>query len=392
MRMHDLSRFHFTVHNDLQIDAVISGQLREIAEELLALLGGRLTAVLVAGGFGRGEGGIVRNGDSIRPINDYDLYLVVKNLRKTRREFGERIEGIAQRLSLQFGIKQIDMGLVSRWQLWIPRNSVTRYEAKEGHQIVYGPPKMCIRSIKAAHIPLKEGTQYFSTRGGGLLIARYILENRERLDNMPWFENFSIEMNKAGIALGDAELIERGEYHWSYRERLKRFKALPREAGMKDDGQAIRPVYEAAVGQKLDPRFQPDPEHDLEKEWMAMTDLFIGRFLVFEGNRFRQPFTDLEEYEAFIGRSSFNLGGRLYSRLYRMYSGAKSSRSPDQNRLLVFLLLDGVKNAGTLQRAERLLGMPKGDPSANRERWLAAVGSLLKQWHPEGIVAKLLVD
>jgi hypothetical protein len=387
MRMHDLSGFHFTVHQDPAIDRVIAGQLREVAGELVELLGKRLIAVLVAGGFGRGEGGIVRDEKGVRPINDYDLYLVVKNLKQTRREFGGRIESIAQACSARFGIKQIDMGLVSRWQLWIPRNSVTRYEAAAGHQVVFGPNQLCIRSVKATRIPLQEGAQYFFTRGGGLLIARYILENREKLGGMPWFENFSIEMNKAGIALGDAELILRNRYHWSYRERLKRFEALDTVLG--DDWKSIWPVYRAAVEQKLDPRFEYDVGRDLEKEWSALAGLLVDRFLVFEGNRFGQTFGDLRDYEAFLARPGFNLGGRLYSRLYSLYSGGRKA-DPDRQRLLVYLLLDGLNTKSSLSRAEQLVGVTPGSGQGFMERWGTAVQVLLRRWHPEGIVAHLI--
>ena len=36
--------------------------------------------------------GIVRDDRGIRPVNDYDLYVVVKGLKQTRRVFGQRIE------------------------------------------------------------------------------------------------------------------------------------------------------------------------------------------------------------------------------------------------------------------------------------------------------------
>ncbi|MDF7825424.1 hypothetical protein P4B35_15465 [Pontiellaceae bacterium B12227] len=388
MRMHDLAGFDFTVHRDPEVNRVIARQLREVAEELVALLGDRLIAVLVAGGFGRGEGGIVRDEKGIRPINDYDLYLVVKPLKETRRKFGGKIEQIAQQCSTRFGIKQIDMGLVSRWQLWIPRNSVVRYEAREGHQVIYGPEKLCIHSCKAKDIPQKEGTQYFFTRGGGLLIARFILENRDRLEGMPWFENFSIEMNKAGIALGDTELISRGEYHWSYQERLERYEKLSGEAG--PDGKTIWPVYQDAVQQKLDPCFQYDSDIDLRERWSALTALFVERFLVFEGNSYGQRFYDLRQYEAFIGRTSFNLGGKLYTKLFQLYSGGRRG-NPDQQRLLVFLLLAGLNDDESLCRAEKMLGLDPTGGGPVLERWLHAVEQLLKKWHPEGIVTKLVI-
>ena len=115
MQMHDLTRFNFTVHKDPEINRMIAGQLREITEELQALLGDRLIAVLIAGGFGRGEGGIVRDDRGIRPVNDYDLYVVVKRLKQTRRVFGQRIE-VQLRRSARIGINRLS-GPQSRCQL-----------------------------------------------------------------------------------------------------------------------------------------------------------------------------------------------------------------------------------------------------------------------------------
>lgn len=385
MQMHDLTRFNFTVHKDPEINRMIAGQLREIAEELQALLGDRLIAVLIAGGFGRGEGGIVRDDRGIRPVNDYDLYVVVKRLKQTRRVFGQRIEALAQACSARFGIKQIDMGLVSRWQLLVPRNSITRYEAKEGHRIVYGPEHIGIRSIRAEQIPLEEGTQYFFTRGGGLLIARYILENRSRLSEMPWFENFSIEMNKAVIALGDAELIRRRKYTWSYVERLRRFESL-------DDPEceSLKSLYRSAVEQKLKPTFESVPAaSELEESWTKLATQMVERFLIFESNRFRYVCPNLQVYMSLIGSANFNWSGKLYNRLYAFYSGARQPEL-DQQRLTVYLLLAGFNNTDCLCTAEQLLKVEIKEGASEGDRWLHAVSIFLKKWHPEGLVGVLL--
>lgn len=385
MRMHDLTGFNFTVHSDPEINRVIAGQLRRVAEEMLDLLGDRLFSVLIAGGFGRGEGGVVRDVQGIRPINDYDFYLVVKDVKKVRRQFGNQIEKLAQRLAVEFRIKQVDLGLVSRWQLWIPRDSVTRYEAAFGHQIVYGPESVCIRSVKAPDIPLAEGAQYFFTRGGGLLIARCILENKGHYEalGMPWVENFSIEMNKAAIALGDAELILRRQYHWSYVERLRRFEAL-----FDHKTCCFFSLYREAVTQKLNPQVPFYAERDLEGEWTALARVLSERFLVFEENRLGCAFTDLEEYERFIANAKLNVVGRLYSCVYATYSGRRRA-DPDRQRALVYLLLSGIETEKSLEAAERMLGLNDKSEKNRTERWLDAVEVFLKNWHPGGVVAHL---
>ncbi|MFA5688377.1 MAG: hypothetical protein WC959_04425 [Kiritimatiellales bacterium] len=385
MKMHDLTGFNFTVHADPEVNRIIAGQLRAVAEDLAALLGDRLIAVLAAGGFGRGEGGVVKDEKGIRPVNDYDLYLVVKKVKATQRDYGDRIEAVAQSCAARFGIKQIDMGLVSRWQLLVPRDSITRYEARAGHRIIYGPDHITIRSVRAARLPQREGTQYFFTRGSGLLIARYILENRDQLNNMPWTENVLIELNKAAIALGDAELIRRRRYHWSYAERLRRFEALC-DPGCRE----LLPLYRAAVHQKLNPRFDAAPNAaELELHWEELADRMVERFLAFESNRFRQTFYNLQRYGTFIERAGFNWHGKLYNRLYAVYSGRRGA-DPDRQRLIAYLLLAGYRDPEYLQRADQMLEIAPDTAGSGSVRWQHSAAAFLKKWHPEGIVGCLL--
>ncbi len=68
----------YTVHNDPHINAFIQGQLDTIVREIHDLLGPHLDAVLLCGGFGRGEGGVDLSSGNIRVVNDYDLTILLK--------------------------------------------------------------------------------------------------------------------------------------------------------------------------------------------------------------------------------------------------------------------------------------------------------------------------
>ena len=73
----------YSVLTDPAADAVVQAELDIVVAEIVRYFGEHLSAVLLAGGFGRGEGTIVQTTEGYRPINDYDMIVVVpdrKNL------------------------------------------------------------------------------------------------------------------------------------------------------------------------------------------------------------------------------------------------------------------------------------------------------------------------
>jgi hypothetical protein len=63
-----------------------------------ALKDSGFVALILAGGYGRGEGGYRVVGDQYLPYNDYDYFVVVRGGRQTAREVAAVLSGLAHEL------------------------------------------------------------------------------------------------------------------------------------------------------------------------------------------------------------------------------------------------------------------------------------------------------
>ena len=69
----------FTVHvkNKKDISNRINSDLDIITDIILAHFS-NIESLILAGGFGRREGSVLVHNDMIQPINDYDIYMIIK--------------------------------------------------------------------------------------------------------------------------------------------------------------------------------------------------------------------------------------------------------------------------------------------------------------------------
>jgi hypothetical protein len=72
----------FTALDDAGLDGRIRSDLDQIAAAVRDHLGPSYRALVLGGGYGRGEGGSVVAGDRLEPYNDYDLFVVVEGVRR----------------------------------------------------------------------------------------------------------------------------------------------------------------------------------------------------------------------------------------------------------------------------------------------------------------------
>ena len=81
----------FTTLQDERVEELITRQVMEIAETIeRTLTPSQYRSVVMLGGYGRGEGGVERVGDELRPHNNYDLLVVTRGSSKTVCRDGSR--------------------------------------------------------------------------------------------------------------------------------------------------------------------------------------------------------------------------------------------------------------------------------------------------------------
>ncbi len=378
----------YTIIDDPAADIIIDSELSIIVNNLKDLLGPWIESILLIGGFGRGEGGVqLKNGNYI-PANDYDILVVIRSWKRIPSNLKNGFLQLENKLNKQVSVKQIDLVPFESWKLSIPMSTIVRYELKYGYKVLYGTLRNKIRCFPARFIPLSEGTRYFRTRGGGLLIARLLLDNVGAYSSKDRLELATLEINKAKIVLGDSYLIQHHEYNYSYLRRIGKFMELKNGWNIPDE---VAHQYMIGIKNKLSPDFSTLSLESTNREWQQTTKLFLERFLIFESKRLGCMFDSLITYQNYVTREGKYIRKLFYDRI-TFYTSEESSSSL-LNRLSTVLLLWSVinENMTTLNEVACLLGADsiKDDyPDA----WREVTKRFLRQWHPSGIIEEICAE
>ncbi|MBI4658731.1 MAG: hypothetical protein HY735_07750 [Verrucomicrobia bacterium] len=187
----------------------------------------RLEAVLLGGGYGRGEGGVLRTADGDLPYNDLEFYVFVRgNSWLNERRWSDALRRAADEWSSEAGV-HIELKILSLAKLRRCAVSMFYYDLLAGHRWVIGEEELlvgCEHHRSAERIPLSEATRLLMNRFTGVLFAR---DKLRRNEFTPEAHDFIVRnLAKAKLALGDAVLAAFGQYHWSCRERHRRLAQL----------------------------------------------------------------------------------------------------------------------------------------------------------------------
>lgn len=202
-----------------------------------------VTAVLF-GSYGRGEGAIVDG----KPRNDYDLYL--NGFYPQLKVDLEKLP-LSTYLEVHQGELPKDVECTQQW-----------YEMRYGSKLLNGKP-LELPNWEPYEIPYADAVNSLERRAVSMILGRY-----ELMKDQPDYRKASEQIVKGIIALGDAQLIKRGEFHHLY--TVRSLMLMPDEIGK---------LYQMAVSIKLlnEPVFNPD------ELWRAWNDV---------RNRYRQYIVD----------------------------------------------------------------------------------------------------
>ena len=88
----------YTIHEDLRVDEYIDRYLERVVEALLESVSG-IRSIILAGSFGKGEGSVLVNGETVKPLRDFDLCVVFREKVPPR----DLIKNIRKRMQDRFG-------------------------------------------------------------------------------------------------------------------------------------------------------------------------------------------------------------------------------------------------------------------------------------------------
>ena len=389
----------YTVLDDPAAEAAVQEQLDRITAGIRNALGEQLRAIVLTGSFGRGEGGVIRKDGRYRPVNDFDIGVLVSapDYFLRRKQLQARLQQAADELAPQVGVKQIDVGISHALSFRLAPNLVNWYEIRNGHRVLWGDVdlKKLMPALPAHRLPLLDGAIYFLSRGSGLLIpALYFLPDREIAERQR--ENFQLEVSKACLAMGDALLLLRKRYHFSYAERQRRM----RKVDLHDvpQGETLRIWYLEAVERKLFPSFDWPGDEQMAQRWFDVRDLFGEFFLWFESQRLKQAFANWGAYSGYVQQHVRDpwgdrvrrwLKGGVRTQKGGIPRGSKRFNWAVTPTLLFSLTQNGI-HGDLLAEGRKLLRLPQR--AAGVQSWMEATRVYLGVFHPHGVVSELLEE
>jgi hypothetical protein len=287
----------FTTDGSDELEQRLGTWCAEFANDVRAAIPERhLEAIVLGGGYGRGEGGVWRTAAGDEPYNDLEFYIFVPEpLLLRERQYRRRIQELTHAWSEKCGL-EFEAKILSFQK--IERSVVTMFyhDLVVGHRWIWGHLQDFVdcEHQRAAHrIPLHEATRLLMNRCSGLLFSSALLQ-KERIGNED-ADFVRRNIAKAQLALGDAVLCAFGRYHSSCRERHRRLEKLdpPTTALWLDE---MTRLHTTGVEFKLHPFKSTERREDLQREHSEITRLAGSIFLWLEEKRLGLPFETHRDY------------------------------------------------------------------------------------------------
>ena len=247
----------FTARGSPQVEQGISEIVGRIAESAQRVLGrSPFRALILFGGYGRGEGGceVVESGE--RPHNDLDFLLITPGPAQRGPGLKAALDREIRPIGRQSGI-EVELGAISERALRRAPCRVMWYEMRFGHKTILGDAGFVpsLRHFAVERIPPSDVRNLLVNRGSLLLINELLLDR----GGTSVHDRRTLVRHgmKAIIGYGDALLFFLGQYHWSYVEKQRRMRAL---AGASPE---MRALYEEATEFRFAPRYADYVDRDL---------------------------------------------------------------------------------------------------------------------------------
>ena len=287
----------FTIDGSDALESELLGICERARAAILSIIPPRkIHALMLGGGYGRGEGGVLKTPAGDKPYNDLEFYIIhTTSDLFAEKLYGAKIHHVAEELTGLAGI-EVEFKLLSLDKLRRSPVTMFYYDLVAGHRQIYGTESWlagCDQQRAAHRIPLYEATRLLMNRCSGLL---YSQEKLSRAEFTPADADFvGRNLAKAKLALGDVFLAMRGQYHSSCRERHKRLRKLEAENGLQDF-ESIVPLHAEGVEFKLHPVRSIQTVGALRGELESLKNISRKLWLALESRRLNHGFADVMGY------------------------------------------------------------------------------------------------
>lgn len=295
------SAFRFTLDGSDELEKHLRHVCEQVADGVRAIVpAARLEGVLLAGGYGRGEGGVLKDGDHDRAYNDMEFYVFIRGATLWNdRRYKRALHELGERLSPLAGL-EVEFKIVSAAALRRALPTMFSYDFVTKHHWVLGDDSLlsgCDHHRDAEAVPASEATRLLFNRCSGLLFAAARLAKTTFTEDDADFVGRNIA--KAQLGIGDALLASEGCYHWSCLKRHGLLCALlRRDHELATAFQGIAPNHEAGVVFKLRPQRATSSREELAAKHAEISGLARRAWLHLESLRLQRHFSDAADYAA----------------------------------------------------------------------------------------------
>jgi len=370
----------FTLNGSDTLELHLAQLCTRVRAGVRSVLPQNLDGLALAGGYGRGEGGVLKTPAGDRPYNDLEFYVFVRrcpwfNERRCRSP----LHALSAQLEPMAGV-ELEFKLTSVAKLRRSPLNLFSHDLVMGHRWLLGDDRLlhgCDHHRAASRLPLSEATRLLMNRCSGLLFAR------ERLEHSAWSDAdadfVGRNIAKTELALGDAVLIVSGAYNWSCRERGRRLAALvpgPDLPWLPE----VRRRHAAGVAFKLEPTLPAVSRAAAHAHFHETSALALRVWLWLEQRRLGCEFRSAADYAANRldkWRGTTPWRNRLTAlrvfgpRGLRLLPRGQHPRERILNALALLLWSSPQDSGAAAQRVRRELLWPGPVPliPAYRQRW-----------------------
>jgi hypothetical protein len=256
----------------------------------------KLAAIVLGGGYGRGEGGVLRDEEGDRPYNDLEFYVFLRGNRLWQQHrYGRMLLELGDLLSVEAGLHvEFKIDCVDRWR----RSPVSMfsYDLVSRHRVIFGDESIfqgCEHHLESAAIPLSEATRLMFNRCSGLLLVRELVQKGGLAGEDADFVGRNLA--KMQLALGDVVLTAFGQYHWSALERGRRLELLD-VMELQPWLSEVRAHHLAGLQFKLHPWHVSKTLEEFDLEHRRLAALAMRVWLWLEGRRLKKQFISVTDY------------------------------------------------------------------------------------------------
>jgi len=284
----------------LQSFITISSQIDFIVNKLVKSISG-VDAIILYGGYGRDEGSIYYIDKTALPYNDFDLVVVTDS-----RVSSSEIFNLSEEIARNVNVKWIDLSCKSGKSLVLLKYSIFNYDLKYGSRVIYGDKDILslIPEMDAKNLLLIEGETLFFTRLWTLLGSLdYNGLNVGRAGEGSRF--FRNQMAKAVLAVVDVILLQNGQYHHSYKERVKRLQ------GLTPHRTAFLELADWALKEKLEPKAPDMSAKEVKELYIKVHECFFDEMFILLSAYYNIPVHTPRDIERHLKWSFNNLVKRI---------------------------------------------------------------------------------